>query len=131
MPEMGREISEELASVVDEETKRIIDECYAVAQETLQRERARLEALAEALLQRESLDEKEILQVTGLSRAPNVEALLTPPDRSDTAPVEPARSPLAPDPTFAPPTNGAAPANGVATGSDATGVNAASHEPAA
>jgi hypothetical protein len=37
-----------------------------VAEDTLRRERWRLEALATALLERESLDEEEIRQVTGL-----------------------------------------------------------------
>jgi cell division protease FtsH len=128
MPEMGREVSEELASIVDEETRRIIDECYQAAQETLQRERHRLEALAEALLTHESLDEKEILQVTGLTKRPDAEALLEPPDRTDTANVEPNRehNPLAPDPSFAPTaptTNGAMPGNG-----SPPGTNGAAHD---
>ncbi|MBI3972307.1 MAG: ATP-dependent metallopeptidase FtsH/Yme1/Tma family protein [Chloroflexi bacterium] len=75
MPEMGRETSEELASLVDEETRRIIDECYVTARATLQREHHRLVALAEALLKRESLDEGQILKVTGLAKHP---VLLTP-----------------------------------------------------
>ncbi|MGH2368828.1 MAG: AAA family ATPase, partial [Chloroflexota bacterium] len=68
MPEMGREVSDELASLVDEETRRIIDECYATAQETLAQEKHRLIALAEALLAQESLDEAQIREVTGLSK---------------------------------------------------------------
>jgi cell division protease FtsH len=87
MPEMGREVSEELAALVDEETRRIIDECYTSAQETLKRDQHRLHALAEALLKQESLDEKEILEVTGLSKRPNAEALMEPPDRADATPV--------------------------------------------
>jgi hypothetical protein len=132
MPEMGREVSEELASIVDEETRRIIDECYQAAQETLQRERHRLEALAEALLQHESLDEKEILQVTGLAKRPDAEALLEPPDHTDTTNAEPNRehNPLAPDPSFAPTaatTNGAMTGNS-ARGNDGPGTNGAAHD---
>jgi hypothetical protein len=85
MPEMGREVSEELAALVDEETKRIIDECYQTALQTLTREKHRLIALAETLLKKESLDEKEILEVTGLADRPD---LLAPADRTDTAPAE-------------------------------------------
>jgi cell division protease FtsH len=85
MPEMGREVSEELAALVDEETKRIIDECYQTALQTLAREKHRLIALAETLLKKESLDEKEILEVTGLANRPD---LLAPADRTDTAPSE-------------------------------------------
>jgi cell division protease FtsH len=81
MPEMGREISDELASLVDDETRRIIDECYATAQQTLEQQQERLAALAEALLKQESLDESQILKVTGLSSKP--ELLDKQPDRTD------------------------------------------------
>ena len=67
MPEMGREISEETASLVDEEVRRIVTECFARAADTLLREKPRLIALAETLLRRESLDEREMLDVTGLT----------------------------------------------------------------
>jgi cell division protease FtsH len=64
---LSREISEALAQVVDDEVRRILDECYQYTRATLTRERARLEALAEALLARESLEEREIREVTGLA----------------------------------------------------------------
>ncbi|HET7770473.1 MAG TPA: ATP-dependent zinc metalloprotease FtsH, partial [Chloroflexota bacterium] len=67
MPQMGREVSENTSRLVDEETKRIIDECYELAQETLAHEKHRLVALAETLLKQESLDEKQIREVTGLT----------------------------------------------------------------
>jgi len=63
---MGREHGEQMAGVVDQETRRIIDECYASARALVEGERGRLAALAEALLKDESLDHDEILQVTGL-----------------------------------------------------------------
>src|ERR687888_385328 len=49
MPEVDREVGDELTDLVDDETKRIIDECYVTAHETLARERQRLDALAQAL----------------------------------------------------------------------------------
>jgi cell division protease FtsH len=64
---MGREHSETLATLVDQEVRRIIEECHARARSLLEAERHRLEALAEALLREESLDEAEILRVTGLA----------------------------------------------------------------
>jgi cell division protease FtsH len=67
MPQMGREVSEDTSRMVDQETKRIIDECYELAQETLAQEKHRLVALAEELLVKESLDEKQIREVTGLT----------------------------------------------------------------
>jgi cell division protease FtsH len=68
LPDLGGGVSKRLAAVIDEETKRIIEECYAVAEGTLQRERNRLVALADALLAQESLDEDEIRRVIGVPR---------------------------------------------------------------
>ena len=65
---LGREQSESLATLVDQEVRRILDECDERAHDLLNTERDRLEALAEALLREESLDEDEILKVTGISR---------------------------------------------------------------
>jgi cell division protease FtsH len=62
----GREHGEAMASIVDQETRRIIDESYVAARLLVERERDRLVALAEALLQHESLDHDEILRVTNL-----------------------------------------------------------------
>jgi cell division protease FtsH len=67
MPEMGRDISEGTAALVDEEVRRIVTECFVRAADTLLREKPRLIALAETLLRRESLDEREMLDVTGLT----------------------------------------------------------------
>ena len=68
LPDLGGGVSKRLAAVIDEETKRIIEECNAVAEGTLERERSRLIALADALLSQESLDEDEIRRVTGIPR---------------------------------------------------------------
>ena len=51
-----RPYSEETAEAIDAATRRIIDECYAKARE----------ALTQALLRDESLDEEQMLHVTGL-----------------------------------------------------------------
>ena len=63
---IGRDQSEELSSLVDEEIKRILGEGETRATELLSRERHRLIALAEALLREESLDGPKILEVAGL-----------------------------------------------------------------
>jgi len=63
---MGREHGEAMAGVVDQETRRIIDECYVSARKLVEAERDRLASLAEALLEHESLDHDEILRVTDL-----------------------------------------------------------------
>ncbi|HVC23791.1 MAG TPA: ATP-dependent zinc metalloprotease FtsH [Candidatus Dormibacteraeota bacterium] len=61
-----RPYSEATAQVIDAEVKRIVEECFAKAQELLSQNRDKLEALTQALLRDESLDEGEILKVTGL-----------------------------------------------------------------
>ena len=50
--------------------RRIIAECHAEAQRLLTEHRRELDALAQALLQRETLDESDVLAATGLTRAP-------------------------------------------------------------
>jgi cell division protease FtsH len=65
---MTRPYSDTTAEMIDQATKRIIDESYAKAIALLTRERARLEALTEMLLQEESLNEDQMLAATGLSR---------------------------------------------------------------
>jgi cell division protease FtsH len=64
----ARPYSEATARTIDEATRRIVDESYARAVDLLTRERGRLEALTRALLAEESLDEAQILAVTGLER---------------------------------------------------------------
>jgi cell division protease FtsH len=66
----GTPYSEETAGAVDEEVARIIRECHEEALRLLTEHRRALDALAEALLARETLDEREILKVTGLPPAP-------------------------------------------------------------
>jgi cell division protease FtsH len=65
--------SEETARDIDEEVLRIMGECHEEARRLLTKHRGELEALAQALLERETLDEEEILEVTGLPPAPPLE----------------------------------------------------------
>jgi cell division protease FtsH len=65
--------SDETARVVDAEVQRIIGECHAEAKRLLAAHRPALDALVEALLARETLGEKEILEATGLPPAPALE----------------------------------------------------------
>ncbi len=65
----SRAFSEETARAVDAEVRRIIDECHEEARRLLTKHRKELDALAQALLERETLDEQEILEVTGLTFA--------------------------------------------------------------
>jgi cell division protease FtsH len=81
----GGGFSEATSQLVDGEVRRILDECYGDAVRLLQEHRRQLEALAKALLDRETLDEQEILNVTGLPRAPRLETLPIPAGRDGRA----------------------------------------------
>src|ERR687898_2431426 len=65
--------SEETARAIDEEVLRLIDESHKEARRLLTKYRKELDALAQALLEHETLDEEEILAVTGLPPAPPLE----------------------------------------------------------
>jgi cell division protease FtsH len=69
-----RMVSEETARMIDAEVLRIIVECHDEARRLLTEHRRELDALADALLARETLDETEILEVTGLPAAPSLES---------------------------------------------------------
>ncbi len=52
---------------MDSEVRLLIDECYTAAVERLKRHRPRLEGLAKALLDRETLDESEAYEAAGFA----------------------------------------------------------------
>jgi cell division protease FtsH len=60
-------VSEGLLDVVDEEVRRITDECYAEARRLLRENRAKLDAIVTQLLAHESLDEAEIYAAAGIA----------------------------------------------------------------
>jgi len=65
--------SEETAKLIDAEVHRLIRESHHEALRLLREHRRELDALVAALLERETLDENEILEVTGLPAAPALE----------------------------------------------------------
>ena len=65
-----RQFSETTGALIDAEIKRIVEECLTEAQRLLAGNRPKLDALARALLSEESLEEAEILRVTGLPPKP-------------------------------------------------------------
>ena len=69
----AKSFSEETSRAVDAEVFRIIGECHEEGKRLLNAHRKELDALAEALVERETLDEQEILAVTGLPPAPPLE----------------------------------------------------------
>ena len=74
--------SEETAQAIDAEVRRIIGESHDEAKRLLNLHRKQLDALAEALLARETLNEQEILEVTGLPPAPALDTGMLPAPRT-------------------------------------------------
>ena len=66
----GKPYSEATAALIDAEVRRILQEHYDEAVRLLSEHRRELDALAKALLEHETLEEEEILTVTGLRRPP-------------------------------------------------------------
>ncbi|HKX76341.1 MAG TPA: ATP-dependent zinc metalloprotease FtsH [Acidimicrobiia bacterium] len=64
------EISPKTQELIDEEVRRIVDECYDSAQAQLKEHRDQLDALAGALLDKETLDEAEAYAIAGIERSP-------------------------------------------------------------
>src|SRR5215510_9640993 len=61
-------VSDSLLDAVDEEVRRITDECYAEARRLLGEHRRKLDAIVAQLLARESLDEPEVYAAAGIPR---------------------------------------------------------------
>jgi len=55
-----RDYSEEIAKAIDQEIRKTIDDCYQRAQDILEEDRPKLEKIAQALLEKETLNSKEI-----------------------------------------------------------------------
>jgi cell division protease FtsH len=70
--------SEETAETIDSEVRAIIGESHEQAKRLLTAHRKQLDALVEALLARETLNEEEILRATGLPPAPPLESSVLP-----------------------------------------------------
>ncbi|WP_200842679.1 ATP-dependent zinc metalloprotease FtsH [Zhongshania aliphaticivorans] len=58
--QQGKSFSGETARQIDEEVRRIIDECYGTAQKILEDNRGKLDVMAEALMMYETIDAKQI-----------------------------------------------------------------------
>jgi cell division protease FtsH len=72
--------------LVDEEVRRIVDDCYAQAVATLREHRQQLDRLAHTLLQRETLDEDQAYEAAGIHRESAPAAIA----RGETPDAEPA-----------------------------------------
>ncbi|HEY5791932.1 MAG TPA: cell division protein FtsH, partial [Chthoniobacterales bacterium] len=89
----GRDYSEATAQQIDAEVKRLIDEAYQHATEILEKNRDKVEVIAKALLEYETLDAshvKEIIEFGSIQNPPLKEVQpppLPPPPMSDAPPA--------------------------------------------
>ncbi|MCX7886553.1 MAG: ATP-dependent zinc metalloprotease FtsH [Verrucomicrobiae bacterium] len=104
----AREISEQTAREIDEEVRAIIDSCYQRAKKILVENKDRLVALAEALLEHETLDAAEIKQIIETGHLPQPAPASPPADGTAAQPAVAAASsedaPLVPAPQQGPAT---------------------------
>jgi len=63
-------ISDGMLDTVDEEVRRITDECYADARRILKENRGKLDAIVKELLLHETLDEPDVYAAAGVVRPP-------------------------------------------------------------
>ena len=84
----GREFSEDTAKKIDEEVKQLIDTAYATATQLLTEYRSELNAIAEGLLEYETLDRKHIEEIMEHGSIQNPPSSPTPP-APPAAPPEP------------------------------------------
>jgi cell division protease FtsH len=63
-------ISDSMLGTVDDEVRRLIDDCYTAARNLLRENRARLDDIVAELLAHETLDEPEVYAAAGIPRSP-------------------------------------------------------------
>jgi len=69
-----RDFSESIASKIDEEVRRIVDECFRKAEDLLKENKGKLGSLAKTLLAEEVLDSKQIEKIIGKPKLVSPEA---------------------------------------------------------
>jgi cell division protease FtsH len=75
-----RDYSEDVAKMIDEEVRNIVDRCYQRATDILTTHRKQLDDIVKALLERETLDREEFLAVMGGSNLPPIKLTYDSPD---------------------------------------------------
>ncbi|HEV2046739.1 MAG TPA: ATP-dependent zinc metalloprotease FtsH [Chthoniobacterales bacterium] len=102
----ARDYSEATAEEIDREVRRILDEAYQTAKQTLMANRDKLEVIAKALLEYETLDGLQIKEIIAHGRLINPPPSFTPPSGEKMPPEKPPRQ-LVVGPDVAPPLPGA------------------------
>ncbi len=62
-------VSDAMLASVDEEVRRLVDECYEEARRLVREHRVRLDRIVEQLLEKETLDEAEVYAAAGIEKA--------------------------------------------------------------
>ena len=63
-------VSDALLAAVDEEVRRLVDECYGEARRLVREHRAQLDRIVEQLLAHETLDQAEVYAAAGIEKLP-------------------------------------------------------------
>ena len=66
------EVSQETQRLVDEEVRRLIEQCEAETRDLLEQNRDKLDSLAHALLEHETLDQADAYEAAGLTAPPQI-----------------------------------------------------------
>jgi cell division protease FtsH len=68
--DLGRErdFSEEVASAIDRESRRLVEECFRRTEELLRKNLDKLHAVAQAVLEQETLDADEFVRIVGVGK---------------------------------------------------------------
>ena len=102
----ARDYSEATAEQIDHEVRRLLDEAYQKAKQTLLASRDKLEVIAKALLEYETLDGSQIKEIVQHGRLINPPPSITPPPTQKMPPEKPPKQ-LVVSPDVAPPLPGA------------------------
>src|SRR5712692_6941305 len=102
----ARDYSEATAEVIDHEVHRLLDEAYRTAKDTLLANRDKLEVIAKALLEYETLDGLQIKEIIKHGRLINPPPSITPPPAQKMPPEKPPKQVVI-GPDVAPPLPGA------------------------
>ena len=87
----GRDYSEDTAAQIDQEVRQLLADRYQAVRQLLQDARPQLDRLAEALLQEETVDQSELIQILGARPSGGAEAARP---NGPTAKLEPSDSPV-------------------------------------
>ena len=97
----AREFSDETAKIIDEETKRIIDDAYADTRRMVDEHREKIEAVAQALLKYETVDGEDVKRLMDgetLDKPTVADLISAEQDRRDTEKPAPVARPIQSEP---------------------------------